>query len=591
MILSALNDYYQRLAMESKVPTFGYSEEKISYALVLSKDGSLVDVQDIRDTSGKKPRPRAMNVPQPEKRTSGVASNFLWDKTSYVLGVSANYSDRTLKEHEAFKVWHEQNLQDTDDQGLLALLVFLRNWRTEQFQEPLFGDYMLDANIAFRLEGERHYLHERPAAQMIRAGMLIQENNVASRCLVTGEMASTARLHPAIKGVKNAQSMGASIVSFNLDAFTSYGKHQGDNAPVSEHVAFAYTTVLNYLLRYSESNRQKLHIGDTSVVFWAQADDADSAEQAEDLFASLTNPPTDAEEAARVRTVLEGVAQGRPLKELCPELDENTRFFVLGLSPNASRLSIRFWQAGTLEFFARRMGEHYADLRLEPIPWKTPPAVWRLLRATAAQGKEENISPLLAGEMTRAILTGNRYPRSLLANVIMRMRADGDISGLRVALCKCVLAREQRKSGYQQEAIPVSLDKDSIHPGYRLGRLFAVLEDIQRNALDNQINATIRDRYYGAASATPASVFPLLLRNTQHHLSKLRKDKDRLAGYFEGKIGEIVQGLSDHFPRNLSIEDQGRFAIGYYHQSQSRFSRRSDTPEAEHSDVEPGVNL
>jgi len=590
MILTALYDYYQRLVEERQVPLFGYSEEQISYVLVLSRNGQLVDVQDIRDTSGKKPVPRRLAVPQPEKRTSGVKSNFLWDKTSYVLGVSAKQSDRMHKEHEAFRTFHEDLLREVEDEGLSALLVFLRNWQPEQFDLPLFKSDMRDANFVFRLEGEQRYLHERSVAQRIRANMVSDKSSIERRCLVTGECLPTARLHPAIKGVNGAQSSGASIVSFNLDAFTSYGKHQGDNAPVSEQAAFAYTTTLNYLLRRDEHNRQRLQIGDASVVFWALAKNSASAAQAEDLFAMLADPPTDAQEAAQVRTVLEGIAQGRPFRELRPELDEETRSFVLGLSPNASRLSIRFWQTGTLEVFAKRLAEHYADLLLEPLPWKTPPAIWRLLYATAVQGKGENIPPLLAGEITRSILAGSRYPRSLLANVIMRMRADGEISGLRVALCKSVLARDRRKGvkGIEEE-IPVSLDKESANPGYRLGRLFAVLENIQRAALGQQINATIRDRYYGAASATPASVFPMLFRNTQNHLGKLRKDKPGLAHHLERELGEVVDGLGSHFPRNLKIEDQGRFAIGYYHQSNSRFTRPVDDSAGEDSETQQGA--
>ncbi|MEX0871187.1 MAG: type I-C CRISPR-associated protein Cas8c/Csd1, partial [Aquisalimonadaceae bacterium] len=339
-----------------------------------------------------------------------------------------------------------------------------------------------------------------------------------------------------------------------------------------------------------EHNRQRLQVGDATVVFWAVARTPEQASEAESVFADLFNPPTDdVQETAKLRTVLDAVAKGRPLHELELRLDEGTQLYVLGLAPNASRLSIRFWQTGSLEFFARRLAEHYQDLNLEPKPWKTEPAIWRLLYATApsrnGKAKADDILPQLAGEMTRAILTGGRYPRSLLANVIMRMRADGDISGVRVALCKGVLARERRLGvkGINEE-VPMSLDKEASNPGYRLGRLFAVLESAQRNALGIQVNATIRDRYYGAASATPATVFPMLLRNTQNHLAKLRKEKPGLALTLEREVGEIIDGLESHFPRSLRIEEQGRFAIGYYHQSQARFSRsgeKSDAPETE----------
>ncbi len=587
MILSALNDYYQRLLErdEADISPFGYSQEKISYALLLSAQGELVDVQDIRLLSGKKPQPRPMSVPQPEKRTSGIKSNVLWDKTSYVLGVSAKGGERTRQEHEAFKTLHRQILVEEDDPGLQALLQFLERWQPEQFQPPLFSEEMLDCNLVFRLDGQQRYLHETPAAQAVRARLFANGDSREGLCLVSGQRQPLARLHPAVKGVNGAQSSGASLVSFNLDAFSSYGKSQGDNAPVSEQAAFAYTTVLNHLLRRDEHNRQRLQIGDASVVFWAQAVTPAQAVAAESIFWSLLEPPADdGQEAEKLRGVLDAVAKGRFLHELDPRLQEGTRIFVLGLAPNASRLSIRFWVVDSLAVFTQRLAEHFRDLRLEPLPWKTEPAIWRLLYATApsrdGRAKAEDVPPQLAGEMTRAILTGSRYPRSLLANLIMRMRADGDVSGIRVALCKAVLAREARLSGkVHQEELPMSLDKDASNPGYRLGRLFAVLEGAQRAALGDRVNATIRDRYYGAASATPAMVFPMLLRNTQNHLTKLRKEKPGLAVNLERDIGEIIDGMPSQFPRSLRLEDQGRFAIGYYQQVQARFNRGPDSVE------------
>lgn len=590
MILQALYSYYHRLLVRGTegLSPFGYSPEKISYEILLAPDGSVVAVNDIRDTSGKKPVPRLINVPQPEKRTVGIRSNFLWDKTSYVLGASAS-SKRADREHEAFKLLHQECLAGADDTGLQAFLAFLAAWSPERFALPPFHPEMLDTNVVFRLDGETQYLHERPAAQSVRARLLAGSGDdaaVFAPCLVTGEHMPVARLHPAIKGVAGAQTAGASIVSFNLESFTSYGKSQGDNAPVSEQAAFAYTTVLNHLLRRSEHNRQRLQIGDTSVVFWAEAEDAGQAEQAELTFELLLNePPSDSQEAVRLREVLKQVAKGRPLSELDPRLQEGTRMFVLGLAPNASRISIRFWETDTLGGFARKLAAHERDFRIEPVPWKTAPAARRVVLATVpnrdgAMPKMDDAFNNLVGEFMRAVLSGGLYPRSLLANTVMRIRADGNLSGLRAAICKGILAREQRLGMHEHtEEVPVSLDKESMSPAYRLGRLFAVLEAAQRSALGGQVNATIRDRYYGAASATPAAVFPVLLRNTQNHLGKLRKEKPGWAVNLEKDIREIVDGLPGSFPRSLPIEDQGRFAIGYYHQSQARFAK-GDAAEA-----------
>jgi len=590
MIMAALYDNYRRLAERDEVPVFGYSQENISYALVLSAEGELVDITDLREMSGKKSFPKKMTVPQPDKRAFGINSNFMWDKTSYVLGVSAKASERTAQEHLAFKALHQHCLADESDAALKALLIFLAGWSPEQFRAPLFNEDMLDTNIVFRLDGEQTYMHSLPAVQEVRARLLSGVEGTSGVCLVSGHTMPLTRLHPAIKGVNGAQSSGASIVSFNHQSFESYGKTQGENAPISDVVSRGYTTMLNHLLSRDAHNRQRLQIGDTTTVFWAQARTLEQALEAEQLLADWLNPPSDdTQEAARLRTVLDAVANGQALRKLNLDLDDGTKIFVLGLAPNAARLSIRFWYSENLSLFAQRLAQHYQDLSIEPAPWKTAPAIWRLLYATVpsrgGKAKADDIPPNLAGEMTRAILTGRRYPRSLLANIVMRMRTDGDISGVRVALCKAVLVRDLRLGvkGINEE-VPVSLDKDVSNPGYRLGRLFAVLESAQRNALGMHVNATIRDRYYGAASATPTSIFPMLLRNTQNHLAKLRKEKPGLAHTLEREIGEIVDGLGSTFPRSLRLEDQGRFAIGYYHQSQARFVRQA---ELEKDNTEP----
>ncbi|MCB1634855.1 MAG: type I-C CRISPR-associated protein Cas8c/Csd1 [Xanthomonadales bacterium] len=594
MILQALVRYYQRLLdrQTDGISSYGYSPEKISFEILLAHDGSVMQVNDVRDQSGKKPSPRLLDVPQPEKRTAGIKANFLWDKTSYVLGFSAT-SKRVEQEHEAFKRFHANALAGTTDPGLRALLSFLANWDPDNLRSQdeftRHGDALIDANVVFRIDGEQQYLHQRPAAREVRAQLLSGNATDASTdapkaseiCLVSGERAEIARLHPAIKGVTGAQSSGAALVSFNLDAFTSYGKSQGENAPVSEHAAFAYTTVLNHLLRRSEHNRQRLQIGDSSVVFWAEADDPAQAELAELTFAGLLEPPVkDDVEAEKVRHILDGLAAGRPLTNIDPQLHPETRMYVLGLAPNASRLSVRFWQSGTLAVLAQRIANHAQDLRIEPVPWHIAPSAFRLVLATVpnrdqSKAKSEDAVNNLVGEILRSVLSGGLYPRSLLHNTVMRIRSDGQISGLRAALCKGVLARERRLGIHtSEEDLPVSLDKQSTQPGYLLGRLFAVLEYAQRSALGGQVNATIRDRYYGAASATPASIFPVLLRNTQNHLGKLRKERPGQAVNLERDLRDIVDGLPDRFPRSLKIEDQGRFAIGYYHQSQAQFTKR-----------------
>jgi CRISPR-associated protein Csd1 len=606
MILSALNDYYLSLleAGDAGISQPGYSMEKISYEIVLDRDGNVVAVNDMRNSNGKKPVPMLLGVPQPPKRTSAVHASFLWDKTSYVLGISAT-SKRCEQEHAAFTTLHQQALAGTDDDGLGALLAFLGRWTPAEFSQSahfaMHGEAFSDSNVVFRLDADTHFdgkprfLHERSAARAAWARLQAQSvENGVGMCLVTGEQAPIVQLHPAIRDVNGAQSSGASLVSFNRSSFSSYGKAQGENAPVSTQAAFAYTTVLNHLLRRVPDNRQRLSIGDATVVFWAQADSRPQARAAESLMAAFLDPDNeDGREAAKVRGALEAVKQGLPLRNLDPGLQDDTRLYVLGLAPNAARLSVRFWETGTLQTFTARLARHFDDLRLEPSPWRAPPPVWRLLLATApsrdGRAESKDVPPQLAGELARAILEGTRYPYCLLGTLIMRLRADGDISGTRVALCKAVLARAARqgRNGNNEGAPPVSLDPDNLDPGYLLGRLFSLLENTQQAALGRQINATIRDRYYGAASATPASVFPVLLRNVQHHLGRLRKDRTGLSIRLETEIGEVIDRLGTTFPRSLGIEAQGHFAIGYYHQAHARFSGRDNADETENKTTDP----
>ncbi len=595
MILASLARNYRRLAAENdemgspKVPPYGFSEEKIGWILVLDKEGRLkTAVPNL--TADKKPQPKLMSVPRPEKRTSGIKPNFLWDKTAYALGVEANKNKAEAKEKtftssektfDAFKQYHLDLLQNSEDEGLQALCRFLQNWQPAHFATENLPAEMLDANIAFSFEKTTACIHKREAAQAIWANCLKSDEAEEGLCLISGDTAPIARLHPAIKGVFGGQSSGGSIISFNKEAFTSFGKEQGANAPVSEQSAFAYTTALNYLLR--RENNHCLTIGDASTVFWAEADDNATAQAAEGFFAQVFTPPDDEQESAKVFNVLKQISnKGRPLQEIAPELSPNTRFYILGLAPNAARISVRFWLDTTFGQLAKNLAQHWQDLALEPCAWKTPPSIFKLLLETAIKFKNsegryekpkaETISPVLAGEMTRAVICGTPYPLSLLSQLITRIRADGDVNSLRVAMMKAVLERRFRK-GFIEEGVPMSLNNESPNRAYLLGRLFAVLERIQYQAL-GELNAGIADRYYGSASAVPFSVFPRLLSGAKHHLSRLRKDKAGMAVNLDKDLGEIIAKLPETFPRHLSIDEQGRFAIGYYHQKQSYFAKK-----------------
>lgn len=605
MILSALTRYYHRLAGQTerltggaKVPSYGFSEEKIGWVLELDSDGNLLNVIP-NLTADKKPQPKLMSVPRPEKRTSGIKPNFLWDKTAYVLGVESNKDKTTAKAQpiafseknfEAFKQYHLELLADTHDEGLIAVSRFLQQWQPEHFAESICPIEMLDANVVFKLADSGGYIHQREAAQHLWAGLLVTEETEQGLCLISGEIAPIARLHPAIKGIYGGQSSGGSIISFNKESFTSFGKEQGSNAPVSEQAAFAYTTALNYLLR---NNSHRLTIGDSSTVFWAEADNTAQAEAAEEFFAALMAPPDDEQENQKIFNVLQEISKGRSLAEIAPQLSENTRFYILGLAPNAARISVRFWFDTTFGNLAKNLAKYWYDLQIEPPAWKNkPPSIRRVLlestpkyRGSDGRFKKsdtKDIPPQLAGEYMRSILTGGYYPKTMLTRMLSRIRSDGYISGLRIAVLKAVINR----NNLYREELTMGLNERTLDIPYRLGRLFAIIEIAQSSAL-GELNSGVRDKFYGGASSMPYSTFPLLLDNYRTHISALRKgrkakwikgDPKKLAFWLENKVGEIIYAFDAEmpFPKHLSLNEQSRFAVGYYQQRFKKYSKQDD---------------
>ena len=576
-VLASLARAYDRMAERNEVPPFGYSTEKISFVISLNADGTPAGIPtDLRENNGKKRIPRPMVVPQPSKRTSGIAPNFLWDKTSYALRIGE--SKRLTEEHTAFVTRHVKSLSESGDAGLKALLTVLQQWRAEAFQTYRWPDEMKDQNVVFALESERLqniFIHDRPAARQLWARLSSSEKKTEAACLVSGDRAPVARLHPAIKGVWGAQSSGASLVSFNLDAFESYGHEQGENAPVSEAAAFAYTTALNKFLENGSKNR--IQIGDTSTVFWADAGNAETAEEAEGIFAALIGSEIDeAMQASKIGAVLEKIRNGQPIKDFAPDLAEGVRFYVLGLAPNAARLSVRFWLESDFGTIAKNYQCFLDDMRIAPPPRDVNAPIWRYLIETAVLGKRENIPPNLAGEWMRSILTGTSYPLTLLSSTLMRLRSDKDVNAYRVAILKAVLTRN-----FKMKEASVALDPENKDKGYLLGRLFAVYEQVQSAALGRGVNATIKDKFYGAASAQPRKVFALLDKGSANHLSKIGKQSPGYKVTLEKLITGIMDIMSpdeNPFPPSLSAEDQALFGLGYYHQRSEFFkSKKSDT--------------
>jgi CRISPR-associated protein Csd1 len=570
MILQALNEYYQRKTRlpDSNLAPPGFEHKPIPFLIVLTADGNFAGLDDTREGEGKKKIAKTYLVPQAIKRASNVAANLLWDNPGYVFGVDdKGKPERAREQHIKFVEAVRSRFTASEDAGIQAVLSFLEHGNFETvFLHSLWPEILeTGANLTFRLEGDSEPVCERPTVAAALSMKDDSDSEKTSLCLVSGEEDVIERLHPSVKGVWGAQSSGASVVSFNLDAFSSYGKSQGGNAPVGRRAVFSYTTVLNHLL--AKDSKQRIQVGDASTVFWA----ATPGHPMEELFPGFFSEPSKDNPdlgAAAVAALLNAPRTGAGSFE-----DDGTRFYVLGLAPNAARIAVRFWHVKTVGELAVNIRRHFDDLRIVHAPHEPETfSLFRLLVATAMLGKSENIPPNLGGDVMRSVIEGLLYPQTLLSGAIRRIRVEHEVTYPRAAIIKACINRQSGK-----EELKVSLDENNNNTAYRLGRLFAVLERIQERASPN-INATIRDRYYGAASGTPVTVFSTLLKLKNHHLAKL-DSKGEVINY-EKLLGQIMDGITD-FPAQLGLQDQGRFAIGYYHQRQAFFTKSESTPKGE----------
>lgn len=571
-VLPALIDYYKRLEADPKqaVAGFGFSREKIHFCVVLEPDGALSGgrLSDVRETSDRgKPIPTLMTVPDGGGRQgTGLKPFFCWDNTGYALG--RDNKGKPERAIQMFAAFREQHLSMRDrvgdaDKGYAALCRFLEQWNPADAEALPEWEEAAGLNVVFKLRGQQDYVHQSEAvSEAWRAAVAGAEAGERGISLISGEEDELARLHPLISGVSGTNTTGAAIVSFNLAAFESYGKGQSYNAPVGARDAFRYTTALNRLL--AERGRRVM-IGDATVIFWS---DREEASDAEALFAAVfgeevPKPAPATEHGAtvdRLRNFLEAARQGLLADEVG---DPKAPFYVLGLSPNASRINVRFWLTGTVQQFVERLARHVADLEMVGGKAGDPPLVIRrLLLETAREPKD--IPPQLAGEIAHSVLAGLPYRQALFSAVVRRIRIDTSLNQRRAAILKAYLVRNKKWE------VPVALNKDHPDEAYHLGRLFAALEKTQEDALPG-LNRTIKDSYFGAASATPASVFPRLLRLHQHHLNKIENVGGRINR--EKLVQDICSNVTE-FPAHLPLERQGLFYIAYYHQRQAFFTKQ-----------------
>lgn len=586
MILQALTAYYEQLVRQGKLSAPGWDDSfKVSYELRLNDAGQLLRVVPLltEKTVGKKTilAPRAMRVPAHEKRSSGIAANFLCDNSTYLLG--ADEKGKPERSADCFKACaklHHTILDGVDSPAARALLAYFDSWDPAQAAtHPLLAEQWKEitgnANLIFGYEAADHshsFVNDDLAIQ--NAWQTHYNDRSADsdmgQCLITGKYAPIERTHPNISGVPGAQSSGAALVSFNAPAFCSYGHEQGDNAPVSKYAAFAYTTALNRLL--ADRSHCK-HVGDTTILCWA--------ENAEPVYQdAMSMFLFGADEAAGiqendVQAALKRLSAGQTVPFLEKELSPDQHFYLLGLAPNAARLSVRFFLRDTFGCFAQNLQKHAEEMEIdcsEKEKFRTLP-IWAVVNETTrtVPGQPAKPSPQLAGDLLRAVLTGGRYPATLLNGVTLRIRAEQNVTRGRAAVIKAYYLRNY-PTELNKEVYTVSLNETTNVP-YLLGRLFSVLEAVQK-AANPGINTTIKDRYFNAACATPGMSFPTLLRLSQKHLRKLN---DGLATHYDKQITELMAQLPESgFPARLSLPDQGKFTIGYYHQTQKRYVKKNE---------------
>ena len=580
MILQALVSYYEDLKRSGKIAVPGWEKARISFGLNLDYDGRVIGLLPLNETTekGKKKTevPQLIEVPQPVKRSSGIRANFLCDNSTYLLGVDEKGKpEKSIQCFEECRKLHHKILDAVQTPAARAILGYFDTWRPALFEEyPFLEDnrkeLMAGANILLYVDGEP-VLKDESIRQAWQENYDQSESALRGVCSVTGKETSLANLHPTIKGVYGAQAMGTSLVSFNAPAFCSYEKEQGANAPIGEYAAFAYGAALNELLRDREHVKT---IGDTTVVYWVEG--------GEKVYQKLTCAALFGVEEEGITNqdlgaIFAKVSGGEEVRIEEETLQMEKHFYVLGLAPNAARLAVRFFHVDSFGNILKNIAAHYDRLKIvrpqndefEMLP------IWKLMSETVNKNaRDKSPSPQMAADTLQAILTGRTYPASLLNHTMLRIRAERKVTRGRAAIIKAYYLKNKNRDCSEEEGVlERELNEKSTNVPYTLGRLFAVLEQIQQTA-NPTINATIKDKYFNAAASTPAHIFPILINLAQKHLRKLNEGQKK---YFDKQIGELSVVIGEEYPVRMNLPQQGAFQLGYYCQTQKRYQKKEET--------------
>ncbi len=590
MILQALYRHFETLVEKNELSVPGWDDGiKVSFSLDLDNDGNIVNVQERKKEQqrGKKTVfvPDTMKVPAHTGRTVGISANFLCDNSSYMLGADAKGKPKRAVEcFTACAEFHRNILDGVESPTARAILKFFDKWDPAAAStHPMLAQYWKEitdgANLIFSYDGKLSTDDSAICEAWQRYYDAVDPDAPHGQCLITGEEGEIAEIHPPIRGMKGAQSSGAALISFNAPAFCSYGHEQSLNAPVGIRAAFAYTAALNHLIADREHCRT---VGNTTIVCWAEH--GDSAYQDFGLASLFGSPPQTVDDT-ELTGMLKNMTEGKPVKWNDRTLDPGEHFYFLGLTPNAARLSVRFFLCDTMGEFAKHIQQHYEDIDIVKPAYDNFQSIplWKLASETVNQkSKNKDSSPQMTGDLFRSVLTGVPYPATLINGVQLRIRAEHEVTRGRAAIIKGYYRRFYRDetNAREKEVFTVKLNENSTYQPYVLGRLFSVLEALQEEA-NPGINATIKDKYFNAASATPVSVFPLLIKLAQKHLHKLETNKEiKKKGYFDKQIAILMGMMDESFPARMTLPEQGAFQIGYYHQTQKRYTKKEESKNA-----------
>ena len=576
MILHALTQYYQRKAKsDGGVAPEGFENKEIPFIIVIDKQGNFIQLEDTRELKGKKKVGRTFLVPKGLGRSGSKSyevSNLLWDHYGYVLAYAGEKGqEQADKQHASFTAKVNELKQVLpDDAGVTAVAAFLSS--AEEKSKVMQATNWVECakvkgcNLSFRLVEEAVDLVCQ--SKMVQDYLSVSSDNNEETddfkegiCLITGKKTLVARKHHQISGI-HKQPTPFCAVDKGSTAFHSYGKKQGFAFPVGKQAMFEYTTALNTLL----ACENRFRIGDVTTVCWGA-----KPTPLEESLASMINgggKDNPDEHIDAVKTLYKSLYNGKYTKP-----DGKEKFYLLGLSPNSARIVVRFWHEPTVAALSESIAAWYDDLQMvrgENSPYPEYMPLPRLLGNLVVDGKMENLPSDLIAQITDAALNNRVLPVSLLQAALRRNKAEQKITYGRASLLKAYINRAIRAGRLKNmKELTMSLDRNRQDIGYVLGRLFAVLEKTQTEA-NPGLNATIADRYFGSASSTPIAVFGTLMRLLPHHLNKLE---------FEGRAVQLqweIRQILEHcqtFPNHLNLEQQGLFAIGYYHETQFLFTK------------------